>query len=139
MSATRRPFDALASPKSLFIHPCRVIRSPHEACPPVPPTAAAVRRVAAPYKMNRHKIPQNPRADNIRPYTVQYTSAAVFSAGEQSSPLRCADDNSPQTEPIKGGFMPREHPAKHLRYDFPRGFSGMGIFYTNKDSFFAVL
>jgi len=46
--------------------------------PPVPPTAAAVRRVAAPYKMNRHKIPQNPRADNIHPYTVQYTSAAVF-------------------------------------------------------------
>ena len=73
------------------------------------------------------------------PTRLQYTSAAVFSAGEQSSPLRCADDNSPQTEPIKGGFMPHEHPAKHLRYDFPRGFSGMGIFYTKKDSFFAVL
>jgi len=105
----------------------------------VPPAAAAVRRVAAPYKINRHKTPQTPQADNIRPYTVQYTSAAVFSAGEQSSPLRCADDNSPQTEPIKDGFMPHEHPAKHLRYDFPYGFSGMGIFYTNKDSFFAVL
>ena len=44
----------------------------------MPPTAAAVRRVAAPYKMNRHKIPQNPRADDIRHYTVQYTSVAVF-------------------------------------------------------------
>jgi len=105
----------------------------------VPPAAAAVRRVAAPYKVNNHKSQHNPQADDIRPNTVQYTSAAVFSAGEQSSPLRCADDNSPQTEPIKGGFMPHEHPAKHLRYDFPYGFSGMGIFYTNKDSFFAVL
>ena len=82
---------------------------------------------------------KKPRADDIRPYTVQYTSASVFSAGKQRSSLRCTDDDSPQTEPIKGGFMPREHPAKHLRYDFPRGFSGMGIFYTNKDSFFAVL
>ena len=44
----------------------------------MPPTAATVRRVAATYKMNRHKIPQNPRADDIRHYTVQYTLAAVF-------------------------------------------------------------
>jgi len=105
----------------------------------VPPAAAAVRRVAAPYKMNRHKTPQTPQADDIRPYTVAiYVSRCIF-AGEQNFPLRCADDNSTQTEPIKGGFMPHEHPAKHLRYDFPYGFSGMGIFYTNKDSFFAVL
>ncbi len=37
-----------------------------------------VRRVADPYKVNSRKLPQNPQADNIRPYTVQYTLAAVF-------------------------------------------------------------
>ena len=37
--------------------------------PPVPPTAAAVRRVAAPYKLRVNKFVQILRADNIRFYS----------------------------------------------------------------------
>jgi hypothetical protein len=36
--------------------------------------------------MNRHKIPQNPQADDIRPNTVQYTSAAVFLRANKAYP-----------------------------------------------------
>jgi len=36
----------------------------------VPPTAAAVRRVAAPYKVNNRKSRQKSRADDIRPYMI---------------------------------------------------------------------
>ncbi len=37
-----------------------------------------MRRVADPYRVNNHKPLPKPRADNIHPYTVQYTLAAVF-------------------------------------------------------------
>ena len=52
----------------------------------MPPTAAAVRRVADPYKVNSRKLLQNPRADDIRPNTVQYTSAAVFLRANKAYP-----------------------------------------------------
>ena len=37
-----------------------------------------MRRVAAPYNVNNHKLLPKPRADNIHPYTVQYTLGTVF-------------------------------------------------------------
>ena len=52
----------------------------------MPPAAAAVRRVAAPYKMNRQKIPHKPQADNIFPTRLIYISLCIFCVRTKFTP-----------------------------------------------------
>ena len=87
----------------------------------MPPTAAAVRRVAAPYKMNRHKIPQNPRADDIRPYTVQYTSAAVFLRANKARLYGVPLATARQIPIAKGFYIPQQDGNfdKHIKIQGP--------------------
>ncbi len=53
---------------------------------PVTLTRQRVVESPRPYRVNSHKLLQKPQADNIRPYTVSYTSVAVFSRTNKISP-----------------------------------------------------
>ena len=84
----RRPDDPLTRQrhrKSIYSSvSCKTL----SACglPPVPPAAAAVRRVAAPYKMNRQKIPHKPQADDIFPTRLIYISRHNFCGRTKFTP-----------------------------------------------------
>jgi hypothetical protein len=76
------------------------------------------RRVADPYKVNSHKRLHKPRADDIRPHTVQHTLAAVFSAGNEVRPCGVPLITHPQS-PFSAPDTQKILPKEPLGQDLP--------------------
>ena len=76
----------------------------------MPPAAAAVRRVAAPYKMNRHKTPHKPQADNILPTQLNIHQSLYLLWSNKVHPLRYTSCSCAVSSDLSPLF-----PAPHIK------------------------
>lgn len=87
-----------------------------------------------PYKVNSHKLLHKPRADDIRPHTVQHTLAAVVSAGNEVHPYGVPLITHPQF-PFFAPYTQKILPKESLGQDLPfckhfcgvRGYSNIAV------------